>query len=223
MHKAAIEKAIDEVRGGEKVNDPAAEEQRQALEKYTVDLTARAASGKLDPVIGRDDEIRRTIQVLQRRTKNNPGADRRAGRGQDRHRRGPGPAHHQRRGARGPEEQAHPGARHGRADRRREVPRRVRRAAQGRAERPGQAGRPGDPVHRRAAHHGRRRQGRGRDGCRQHAQARAGARRTALRRRHDARRIPQVHREGRRAGAPLPEGAGGRADAWRTPSRSCAA
>lgn len=60
------------MRGGETVNDPNAEEQRQALEKYTLDLTARAEQGKLDPVIGRDDEIRRTIQVLQRRTKNNP-------------------------------------------------------------------------------------------------------------------------------------------------------
>lgn len=68
----AIEKAINELRGGEKVTDPNAEEQRQALEKYTLDLTARAEQGKLDPVIGRDDEIRRTIQVLQRRTKNNP-------------------------------------------------------------------------------------------------------------------------------------------------------
>ncbi len=72
VQKAAVERAIDELRGGEAVKDPAAEEQRQSLEKYTVDLTARAASGKLDPVIGRDDEIRRTIQVLQRRTKNNP-------------------------------------------------------------------------------------------------------------------------------------------------------
>ncbi|HEV2442676.1 MAG TPA: ATP-dependent chaperone ClpB [Steroidobacteraceae bacterium] len=70
--RGAVEKAIDEVRGGEKVADPNAEESRQALEKYTIDLTARASSGKLDPVIGRDDEIRRTIQVLQRRTKNNP-------------------------------------------------------------------------------------------------------------------------------------------------------
>ncbi|KTD78423.1 ATP-dependent chaperone ClpB [Legionella waltersii] len=67
-----IEKAIDELRGGEQVNDPNAEDQRQALEKYTLDLTERAELGKLDPVIGRDDEIRRTIQVLQRRTKNNP-------------------------------------------------------------------------------------------------------------------------------------------------------
>ncbi len=70
--RGAVEKAIEEVRGGEKVNDANAEGSRQALEKYTVDLTARASSGKLDPVIGRDDEIRRTIQVLQRRTKNNP-------------------------------------------------------------------------------------------------------------------------------------------------------
>ncbi len=70
--KAAIEKAIDNVRGGQKIDDPNAEEQRQALEKYTIDLTERAEQGKLDPVIGRDDEIRRTIQVLQRRTKNNP-------------------------------------------------------------------------------------------------------------------------------------------------------
>src|SRR5690606_34519343 len=65
-------KAIEELRGGEKVDDPNAEESRQALEKYTIDLTERAAAGKLDPVIGRDEEIRRTIQVLQRRTKNNP-------------------------------------------------------------------------------------------------------------------------------------------------------
>ncbi|MFT6387570.1 MAG: ATP-dependent Clp protease ATP-binding subunit ClpB [Cellvibrionaceae bacterium] len=67
-----LEKAIDTVRGGETVDNADAEENRQALEKYTIDLTAQAESGKLDPVIGRDDEIRRTIQVLQRRTKNNP-------------------------------------------------------------------------------------------------------------------------------------------------------
>ncbi len=70
--RGALAKAIEEVRGGETVEDANAEESRQALEKFTVDLTARAASGKLDPVIGRDEEIRRTIQVLQRRTKNNP-------------------------------------------------------------------------------------------------------------------------------------------------------
>src|SRR5713226_4951434 len=70
--RAAIEQAIDEVRGGAKVDDAGAEENRKALEKYSIDLTERATQGKLDPVIGRDDEIRRTIQVLQRRTKNNP-------------------------------------------------------------------------------------------------------------------------------------------------------
>ena len=71
-NRQALEGAIDKVRGGESVQDGNAEESRQALEKYTIDLTARAESGKLDPVIGRDEEIRRTIQVLQRRTKNNP-------------------------------------------------------------------------------------------------------------------------------------------------------
>ena len=70
--RGAVEKAVDDVRGGERVQDANAEESRQALEKYTIDLTKRATDGKLDPVIGRDDEIRRTIQVLQRRTKNNP-------------------------------------------------------------------------------------------------------------------------------------------------------
>ncbi|PZN70568.1 MAG: ATP-dependent chaperone ClpB [Candidatus Methylumidiphilus alinenensis] len=67
-----LEKTIANLRGGQAVNDPNAEDQRQALKKYTIDLTERAEQGKLDPVIGRDDEIRRTIQVLQRRTKNNP-------------------------------------------------------------------------------------------------------------------------------------------------------
>jgi ATP-dependent Clp protease ATP-binding subunit ClpB len=70
--RSLIEKAIEEIRGGEKVTDQYAEQQRQALERYTVDLTARAEQGKLDPVIGRDEEIRRTVQILQRRTKNNP-------------------------------------------------------------------------------------------------------------------------------------------------------
>ena len=70
--KAKLEVAIEKIRGGESVQSENAEDQRQALEKYTIDLTERAESGKLDPVIGRDEEIRRTIQVLQRRTKNNP-------------------------------------------------------------------------------------------------------------------------------------------------------
>ncbi len=70
--KSLIERGIDALRGGQKVEDQNAEDQRQALERFTIDLTERAEQGKLDPVIGRDDEIRRTIQVLQRRTKNNP-------------------------------------------------------------------------------------------------------------------------------------------------------
>ena len=72
VKKQVLEQAIDQMRGGQKVNDPNAEEQRQSLEKYTLNLTERALQGKLDPVIGRDDEIRRLVQVLQRRTKNNP-------------------------------------------------------------------------------------------------------------------------------------------------------
>jgi ATP-dependent Clp protease ATP-binding subunit ClpB len=67
-----VEKAIDALRGGQKVQDASAEDTRQALQKYTIDLTERAEQGKLDPVIGRDEEIRRVIQILQRRTKNNP-------------------------------------------------------------------------------------------------------------------------------------------------------
>jgi ATP-dependent Clp protease ATP-binding subunit ClpB len=70
--RGAIEKSIDDLRGGAQVNDPNAEDSRQALEKFTIDVTERAEQGKLDPIIGRDDEIRRTIQILQRRTKNNP-------------------------------------------------------------------------------------------------------------------------------------------------------
>ncbi|WP_442487863.1 ATP-dependent chaperone ClpB [Halomonas litopenaei] len=72
LARKSLESAIDSVRGGQKVDDANAEDSREALDKYTLDLTQRAADGKLDPVIGRDDEIRRTIQVLQRRTKNNP-------------------------------------------------------------------------------------------------------------------------------------------------------
>ncbi|MBY4678340.1 ATP-dependent chaperone ClpB [Marinobacterium arenosum] len=72
VNKAQLESAIMQMRGGQSVDDPNAEQNRQALDKYCIDLTERAESGKLDPVIGRDDEIRRTIQVLQRRTKNNP-------------------------------------------------------------------------------------------------------------------------------------------------------
>jgi ATP-dependent Clp protease ATP-binding subunit ClpA len=114
LTRKALEAAITAVRGGASVDSAEAEGQREALKKYTLDLTERARQGKLDPVIGRDDEIRRAIQVLQRRTKNNPVLDRRAGRRQDGHRRGPGPAHRRRRGARDAQGQARAGARHGR-------------------------------------------------------------------------------------------------------------
>ena len=70
--KAALEQAVETVRGGHSVDDPNAEDQREALKKYTVDLTERAEQGKIDPIIGRDEEIRRMVQILQRRTKNNP-------------------------------------------------------------------------------------------------------------------------------------------------------
>ncbi|MFN3493650.1 MAG: Clp protease N-terminal domain-containing protein, partial [Hydrogenophaga sp.] len=72
LSRKSLESAIDAVRGGQKMDSPEGESQREALKKYTLDLTERARAGKLDPVIGRDDEIRRAIQVLQRRSKNNP-------------------------------------------------------------------------------------------------------------------------------------------------------
>jgi len=72
INATKVENGIQAIRGGQKVDDANAEDNRQSLEKFTVDLTERAEQGKLDPVIGRDDEIRRTLQVLQRRTKNNP-------------------------------------------------------------------------------------------------------------------------------------------------------
>src|SRR5690606_14658152 len=72
LQRKALEAAIEAVRGGASVADSEGESNREALSKYTTDLTERARQGKLDPVIGRDDEIRRSIQILQRRTKNNP-------------------------------------------------------------------------------------------------------------------------------------------------------
>ena len=195
------------------VDSQDAEGQREALKKYTIDLTERARQGKLDPVIGRDDEIRRTIQVLQRRTKNNPVLIGEPGVGKtaiveglaQRIVNGEVPETPARTSAccRSTWRALLAGAKY-----RGEFEERLKAVLKDIAQRR----RPDHRVHRRAAHHGRRRQGRRRDGRRQHAEARARARRAALRRRDDARRVPQVHREGRGARAPLPEGAGRRAD-----------
>ncbi len=130
----ALEDAATAIRKGKTADSASAEEGYDALKRYARDLTQAARDGKLDPVIGRDEEIRRTIQVLSPPHQEQPRPDRRARRRQDRHRRGPGPAHRQRRRARELEGQAAHGARHGLADRRREVPRRVRGAAEGCAQ-----------------------------------------------------------------------------------------
>ena len=179
-----------------------------ALEQYGRELTNIARKGKLDPVIGRDDEIRRVIQILSRRTKNNPVLIGEPGVGKPRSLRvspngssvGTCPIAERKAGDR---------SRPGGAGRRSQVPRRVRGAPEGGAE--------GDPgarrhhsVHRRAPH--RRGRGRGRrgHGRLQHAQADAGAGRASPHRRHDPGRVPQAYREGRGPRAPLPAG-GGRA------------
>ena len=130
--------AIDKLRGGRTADTQGAEDRYDALKKYARDLTEAAREGKLDPVIGRDEEIRRTIQVLARRTKNNPVLIGEPGVGKTAIAEGPGAAHRQRRRARRHQGPAPAVARHGRADRRREISRRVRGAAEGRARR-GQA------------------------------------------------------------------------------------
>ena len=131
----ALNQAINDIRKGRTADSASAEQAYDALKKYARDLTADARAGKLDPVIGRDEEIRRTIQVLSRRTKNNPVLIGEPGVGKTAIVEGPGAAHRQRRRARDAQGQAADGARHGRADRRREVSRRVRGAAEGGARR----------------------------------------------------------------------------------------
>ena len=216
--------ALAQVRGSHRVTSQNPEEQYQALEKYGRDLTeaARAGADRPGHRTRRRDPPRHPGAVAPHQEQ--PGADRRAGRGQDRHRRGPGPAHRRGRRAREPEGQAPHRARPVEHGGRRQVPRRVRGAAQGRAQGDHRQRRRGGHLHRRDAHRRRRRRRqRGRHGRRQHAQADAGARSAAHDRGHHPRRVPQVHREGRRARAPLPAGVRGPAHRSRTPSPSCAA
>ena len=128
----SLNAAIEQLRKGRKAESASAEEGYDALKKYARDLTEAAREGKLDPVIGRDEEIRRTIQVLSRRTKNNPVLIGEPGVGKTAIVEGLGAAHRQRRRAGEPEGQAPDGARSRRDGRRREIPRRVRGAAEGR-------------------------------------------------------------------------------------------
>ena len=144
------------VRGSQRVTDQNPEAKFQALERYGIDLIERARQGKLDPVIGRDQEIRRVIQVLSRRTKNNPVLIGEPGVGKTAIVEGPGPADRRRRRAREPQEPPRRGPGHGRAGGRHEVPRRVRGAAQGRTEGSLQR-RQRRALHRRTAHGRRRR------------------------------------------------------------------
>ena len=208
----AILQALTSIRGSQRVTSQNPEATYQALERYGRDLTELAAQGQArsGDRPRRGDPPRHPGAVAPHQEQ--PGADRRAGRRQDGHRRRAGAAHRPRGRARGAEEQADRRARHGRADRRREVPRRVRGAAQGGPQGSRRRRRAGHPLHRRAAHRRRRRRGGRGDGRLQHAQADARARRAAHHRRDDARRVPQAHREGRGARAALPAGHGRRAD-----------
>ena len=190
--------------GGERTANKAASPRPRPWTRFGRDLTELARQGKLDPVIGRQNEIERVIQVLSPPHQEQPGPARRGRRRQDGHRRGPGPDDRRRQRPRAAARPADRRARPGHDGRRHQVPRPVRGADQGRHER-GPPGQEHDPVHRRAAHPRRRRRRRRGDRRLQRAQAGPGPRRDPVHRRHHARRVPQVHREGRRPGAPVPD------------------
>ena len=197
--KERVMEVIREIRGGQRVTDPQAESRYRTLEKYSRDLTQMAKEGKLDPVIGRDDEILRVVQILSRRTKNNPVLIGEAGVGKTAIVEGLGPEDRHRRRAGDPDRQTRGGARSSGDDRRFAVPGRIRGTAEGGDRGNPARGRGSDPLHRRIAHGGRGGGGPGRDGRLQHAQAGPRARRAAMRGRDHPRRIPQTHRKGRRA------------------------
>ena len=222
IDRNAIYQALSQVRGNQRVTSQNPEATYQSLEKYGRDLTELARQGKLDPVIGRDEEIRRVIQVLSRRTKNNPVLIGEAGVGKtaiaeglaQRIVRGDVPE-----GLKDKRIVALDlGALVAGAKYRGEFEERLKAVLKEVTDQRG-ADR---SLYRRAAHRRRRGRGRGRDGRQQHAQADAGPRRAALHRRDHAGRVSQVHRKGRRPGAALPAGARRRAHRSRTRSASCA-